>query len=64
MMEKVKYIKDTKKFWETRDKARKRLDNKRASASYSEKTVIAHRLREDMTLLKKGRVVSPKHSSR
>lgn len=63
-MEKVKYIKDTKKFWETRHKARKSLDHKRAAASYSEKTVIAHRLHEDMTLMKKGRVVHSKEGSR
>jgi hypothetical protein len=63
-MEKVKYIKDTKKFWEIHNKARKSLDIKRASASYGEKTVIAHRLREDMSLLKKGRVVHSKKVSR
>jgi len=61
-MTKVNYMKDTKGFWQTREKARKNLDAKRASASYSEKIIIADKLHSDARLLKSGRIISPKPS--
>ena len=59
-MSKVHYIRDTKKFWQTRDKARSILDGKRANSSYTEKAKIAEKLRLDAKFLKSGVVVSSK----
>lgn len=56
------YLKDTKAFWRSREKARKILDKKRANASYSEKIAISSKLRADTEYLKSGRVVSSKSS--
>ena len=61
-MTNINYIKDTKKFWQTREKARRNLDAKRASVSYSEKIIIADKLRSDARLLKNGRITSSKSS--
>ena len=61
-MTKVNYLKDTKRFWQTREKARKNLDTKRTSASYSEKVTIADKLRSDARFLKSGRIISSKSS--
>ena len=52
------YVKDTKKFWQERDKARAALDRKRASAPYAEKLRVTENLREDTAFLKTGRIVS------
>jgi hypothetical protein len=54
-------MKDTKGFWQTREKARSALDKKRASVSLAEKAKIVEKLRADATFLKSGRVVSSKH---
>lgn len=55
----INYMKDTKKFWKAREKARASLDKRRASASYSEKVKSATKLRLDADYLKSGKVVSP-----
>lgn len=61
-MTKVNYLKDTKRFWQTREKARRNLDAKRASVSYSEKVTTASKLRSDARFLKSGRIISSKPS--
>ena len=61
-MTKVNYLKDTKRFWQTHEKARRNLDAKRASVSYSEKLTIASKLRSDARFLKSGRIISSKSS--
>jgi len=61
-MTKVNYLKDTKGFWQAREKARKNLDAKRADVSYSEKVNIADKLRSDARFLKSGRIASCKSS--
>ena len=52
------YVKDTKKFWQERDRARAALDQKRANAPYAEKLKVTENLREDTAFLKSGRIVS------
>lgn len=59
-MTKVTYIKDTKKFWQAREKARSTLDKERANVSYTEKVKTAQKLRSDADFVKSGRVVSSK----
>lgn len=59
-MKNINYMKDTKKFWQERRKARQALDVKRAGVSYSEKVAISERLRSDAVFLKSGRVVHSK----
>jgi hypothetical protein len=54
-------MKDTKKFWQTREEARSALDKKRASAPLVEKVKILEKLQADASFLKSGRMVSPKH---
>ena len=54
------YMKDTKKFWRTCEKARSTLDKQRANASYSVRAKTAQKLRSDVKSLKSGRVVSSK----
>lgn len=61
-MSNVNYLKDTKKFWQTREKARRNLDTKRASVSFSKKATIAGKLRSDARFLKSGRIISSKSS--
>lgn len=57
-MTKVNYIRDTKKFWQARERARTALDKKRADNPYTVKTEIAQKLRADAAFLKSGRIVS------
>ncbi len=59
-MKNVDYMKDTKRFWQERRKARQELDVKRAGVSYSEKVAVSERLRADAAFLKSGRVVHSK----
>jgi len=59
-MTNTSYTKDTKGFWQTREKARSTLDKKRASASLTEKERILENLRADAAFLKSGRMVSAK----
>ena len=54
------YIKDTKKFWKTRNESRAALDRKRATASFPQKAKIAGKLRSDAKLLKSGVPASSK----
>ena len=61
-MTNINYLKDTKGFWQTREKARKNLDVKRASASYSKKIAITDKLHADAKFLKGGRIIFPKSS--
>lgn len=61
-MTKVDYLKDTKKFWQTREKARRNLDAKRAGVSFGKKATIAEKLRSDARFLKSGRIISSKSS--
>ena len=50
-------MKDTKKFWQEREKARVSLDKMRANASRVDKARIADKLRSDADFLKTGQVV-------
>jgi len=59
-MTNISYIRDTKKFWQTREKARTALDKERASVSYAAKVKIAEKIRSDANFLKNGRIVSSK----
>ncbi len=59
-MKNINYMKDTKRFWQERRKARQKLDAQRAGASYREKVAISERLRSDAVFLKSGRVVHSK----
>ena len=59
-MTRISYMRDTKKFWQAREKARTALDTKRASVSYAVKVEIAQKLRSDANFLKSGRIVSSK----
>ncbi len=59
-MKNISYMKDTKKFWQERRKARQELDVKRAGVSFSEKVAISERLRSDAAYLKSGRVAHSK----
>lgn len=59
-MTNTSYMKDTKKFWQTRKKARSALDKKRASVSLAEKERVLENLRADASFLKSGRMVSAK----
>jgi len=60
-MTNTSYIKDTKRFWQTREKARSALDKKRANVSLAEKERVSENLRADAAFLKSGRMVSAKH---
>ncbi len=53
-MSKVHYMKDTKEFWQARNKSRAALDKKRATASFPQKAKIAEKLCSDAKLLKSG----------
>jgi hypothetical protein len=59
-MRKRPSLKDTKKYWRERKKARASLDKKRSSASISTKVEIAARLRSDAMLLKSSKIISSK----
>ena len=59
-MTRISYIRDTKKFWQAREKARTALDKKRANASYAIKVQTAEKLSSDADFLKSGRIVSSK----
>ena len=54
-------MKDTKKFWQAREKARSALDKKRANVSLVEKEKVLENLRADADFLKSGRMVLSKH---
>ena len=60
MMKETYYMKDTKRFWQAREKSRSALDKKRANTSFTSKVKIAAKLRSDAAFLKSGRVVTPK----
>jgi hypothetical protein len=60
MMRKKRYLKDTKKFWDERNKARAALDKKRTKASHAEKAKIAKQIKLDALLLKTARPISSK----
>jgi hypothetical protein len=57
---KVNYLKDTKEFWQNRKIARKKLDAKRSSVSFSQKVAVVGKLADDAKFLRTGRVVSAK----
>ena len=59
-MTNVSYIKDTKKFWRVREKARTALDKERANATNTVKVKIAEKMRSDANFLKSGQIVSSK----
>jgi len=48
-------LKDSKKFWEGRDKAREARNRKLAKLPFSEKATIAERLRADYEVLQNAR---------
>jgi len=53
-------MKNTKRFWQARKKARSALDKKRANVSFAEKEKTLENLRADANFLKSGRMVSSK----
>jgi hypothetical protein len=55
------YIKDTKKYWQVREKSRITLDLKRSSASPSDKARETKNIASDVRFLKTGRVISSTH---
>jgi len=59
-MNNIRYMKDSRKFWQTRQKARKNLDTRRANMPLSEKIAILEKLQADTAFLKSGRTVSSK----
>ena len=59
-MPNINYMKDTRKFWKAREKARVALDKKRVTDSYTEKAKIAEKLHSDANFLKSGRIASAK----
>ena len=59
-MAKIHYMKDTKAFWQEREKSRSALDKKRRNMSFSKKVKYLEKLRSDLDFLKSGRLVSPK----
>ncbi len=59
-MTKITYLKNTKEFWQAREKARSALDKKRANASFAEKVKVSETLRSDAIFLKSNRIVSSK----
>lgn len=59
-MTKVRYIKDTGKFWRERADARTILDAKRSQASRAEKAKTSHQLHSDASFLKSGRILASK----
>ena len=61
-MTNARYLKDTKEFWQIRDKARKNLDARRANVSYSKKIAIADKLRADAKFLRGGNAIPSKSS--
>jgi len=56
------YIKNTKKFWKKRNKARIALDKERAEASPAQKIEITERMRKDRLLFKSAKVIYTKSS--
>jgi len=60
-MTNTNYMKDTKKFWQTREKARSALDKKRASVPLTEKVKSLESLQSDASFLKSGRRVLSNH---
>ena len=60
-MREIHYLKDTKKFWKAREKARLALDHKRAKASHAEKNLIARKLHSDAEFMKRSRIASSSH---
>lgn len=59
-MTKTNYMKDTRKFWQARKKARSVLDRKRANVPFTEKVKVSEKLQSDTTFLKSGRIISSK----
>ena len=59
-MTRIRYMKDTRPFWQEREKARAALDKKRANVPYTEKVKVAEKLHSDADFLKSGRIVSPR----
>ena len=57
-MPRIHCQKDTEKFWEGRNRARKALDQERANAPFHVKIEITEKLRQDAILLKTGKVAS------
>ena len=53
----VRYLRDTKKFWEERKAARAALDTRRSLAPASEKVSIFAKMHEDAKFLRRGHKV-------
>lgn len=65
MMKKANYVRDSKKFWRTREKARDNLDKRLANLSYSEKVTIMGKMQANHASLRNAKRViksSPKAS--
>ncbi|MGD9117295.1 MAG: hypothetical protein PVJ08_00940 [Dehalococcoidia bacterium] len=55
MMSDAFYLKDSKKFWETRKKAREAKDKRLARLPFSEKAVMTERIQADYEVLRNAR---------
>ena len=55
MMDNVYYLKDSKKFWETHEKAREARDKRLARLPFSEKVAITEKLQTDSEVLQKAK---------
>ena len=58
MMKKVNYVRDSNKFWQTREKARKDLDKKLANLPYSEKVTITEKMQANHAFLRKAKRIT------
>lgn len=58
MMQRAHYVKDTKRFWQERRRARGKLDRKLASLPYSEKLVIMRKMQANHTAIKNAKHIT------
>lgn len=54
-MNNIYYLKDSKKFWETRKRAREAKDKKLASLPFSEKATMTERIQADYEVLQNAK---------
>ncbi len=55
MMDNVYYLKDSKKFWGTREKAREAKDKRLARLPFSEKVAMTEKIQADYELLRNAK---------
>lgn len=57
-MRKVHYVKDTKKFWETRKKSREAVDKALESRSFTEKLVIMDKMNANHKAMRNAKKIA------